>query len=547
MEPTAAPPTDPGPGPAANEAPATPPPGRGDGQAPLWRTIGALLLALVLVVGAVWIVPKLAGSASGSAAQTAEPSAAAALASGGIQPILTPAPTPDLSLPPASGGPDVSLPPGRTLGSAGAIAVVGNDGSLSLVDTHGGTVVLAPAGDATYAFPAWSPDGGRLAAIRYDATGTAILVFDAAKAIRGQAVEPVVIFRSGSIGPFYASWTPDGKEVSFLADEADALSLRLAPADGSAPLDGTGPGAKIRTGNPFYFDWIDNDRLLAHVGSGPDAFLGEIGRDGTPTGPSVKSPGDFRPAIVSRDGTHIGYVRAAASSEPASVVVAARDGSNQHSMPVFGTAGIVFDPKGSTMASIGPAKDDGSAFTIPIGPLRLIDADTGKIRTLLDGNVVSFWWSPDGRTIAALRVQPIAGEKASPGPAASAPTSPSASQSPAPTESASPGASGAASSSPGASSSPAPSQPPSEVRLVFVDVRSGGIRSQPVVEPGQLFIDQFLTYFDQYALSHQLWSPDSSSILIPVVDPGGTTHISALSPNGDPALTFDGAIAFWSP
>jgi len=80
-----------------------------------------------------------------------------------------------------------------------------------------------------------------------------------------------------------------------------------------------------------------------------------------------------------------------------------------------------------------------------------------------------------------------------------------------------------------------------------VGVRSRDIPSQPVVEPGQVFIDQFLTYFDQYALSHQLWSPDSSSILIPVADADGSTHISVQSPKGEPALKFDGTIAFWSP
>ena len=48
-----------------------------------------------------------------------------------------------------------------------------------------------------------------------------------------------------------------------LTTEADILSLRLAPADGSAPVDGTGDGAVVREGNPFYFDWLAGDRLFA--------------------------------------------------------------------------------------------------------------------------------------------------------------------------------------------------------------------------------------------------------------------------------------------
>ena len=487
--------------------------------------MGAVLLAIVLVVGAVWIVPNLVG-APGTAHGAGSPNpstVAAGDATSAVPSLLTPVPTPQLSLPPAAAGPSLTLPAGRTLGRTGAIADVGADGSLSLISTDGRTVVLAPPGDAAFGFPAWSPDGSHVAAIRDDTFGAAILVFDARRALAGAPVEPTLIFRSAGIAPFYSSWTPDGRQVSFLADEADALSLRIAPADGSAPLDGTGPGAKIRTGSPLYFDWIDNGHLLAHVGTGPGAFLGEIGLDGAPAGPTLASPGDFRSPIVSHEGSRLAYVRAAATG-PAEVVVASPDGSSAHEMSVFGPAGLAFDPGGTTVAAIAPIAT-GSTYSIPIGPLRLLDAGTGAVRTLLDGNVVSFWWSPDGRTIAALRVQPVA---AAPTGSAAAVPAPSA------VESASP-----------AGASPAPSA--TEVRLVFVDVATGRIRSQPIVNPGQVFIDQFLTYFDQYALSHRIWSPDSSSVLMPLADADGTTRMAALFANGDPAIRFDGSIAFWSP
>jgi TolB protein len=504
-------------------------------RAPWWRTIGILAIAVIVVAAAVWIVPNLVGQQTSPAPSTgASAVALGASPSPASQPVATPAPTAILSLPPAAAGPNASLPAGRTLASAGAVAVVGNDGSLSLVDVRGHTIVLAPAGEATFAFPAWSPDGSRLAAIRVDASGTAILIFDARAALKGEAVQPKTIFRSAVIHPFYAAWTPDGQRVSFLADEPDVLSLRLAPADGSAPLDGSAPGSKLRSGNPLYFDWIGNDRILAHVGTGADAFLGEIGLDGSPVGPELAAPGDFRSAVANGDGTLISYVMAAASG-PAAVVVSGRDGSNAHRMPVFGTAGMTFNPAGDTVASIGAAAAGGPAFTIPLGPVRLLDAARGTVRTVLDGNVASFWWSPDGKTIAAIRVQPIAataGASAAPSPSGANPT-----RSPAGT-SASPSSGGP---------TPAPSQPPSEVRLLFVDVASGTIQSQSVVEPGRLFIDQFMTYFDQYALSHQLWAPDSSAILLPVADAAGTTTISVVPRNGDKPLTLNGAIAFWSP
>ena len=96
-------------------------------------------------------------------------------------------------------------------------------------------------------------------------------------------------------------------------------------------------------------------------------------------------------------------------------------------------------------------------------------------------------------------------------------------------------------------SPPLPAPAASEVRLVFVDVASGSIRSDPVVHPGSRFVDTFLAYFDQYALSHRVWAPDSSSMLLPEIDQGGTTLVTVRFPDGRRPLAFPGEIGFWSP
>jgi dipeptidyl aminopeptidase/acylaminoacyl peptidase len=396
------------------------------------------------------------------------------------------------------------------LATAGSIVVLGADGSLSLVDAAGRSVLLASPGDGPFFLPAWSPDGSQITAVRFGQGARAIQVFDAASVAAGRPPEPTTIFQSSTVSAFYLSWAPGGERVSFLSDEAGTLSLRLAPADGRAPLDGSGPGATIGRGSPFYFDWIDDDRLLAHVGLGPQALLGEIGLDGAPVGQAVESPGDFRSAVVSPDRTLIAYVRTGGDEMP-EVVVAARDGSREDTTPAFGMTALAFDPTGDRVAWIGPGEPGDSSFGIPIGPLRLIDAGTGDTRTLLDGSVASFWWSPDGRTIAALRVQPVDG----------------------PTSAASP--------------LPSPRAPQQEIRLLFVDVTSGEIGAQAVVDPGSLFVDQVLAYFDQYTLSHRLWAPDSSSILFPVDTADGTTRVAVMYRNGDPPATIEGVVGFWSP
>ena len=65
-------------------------------------------------------------------------------------------------------------------------------------------------------------------------------------------------------------------------------------------------------------------------------------------------------------------------------------------LDVFGGAAIDFGPTGSELAFIAPAQQ-GRAVNLPIGPLRLLDASTGDVRTILDGPVVAFYWAPNGR------------------------------------------------------------------------------------------------------------------------------------------------------
>ena len=370
-----------------------------------------------------------------------------------------------------------------------------------------------------YGFPTWSPDGRRIAATLTAANEISILVIDAQRAEQGLAVTPTTIFHSTSVAPFYLFWTPDGRDVSFLASEGDILTLRTAASDGTGALTGAGEGTVVRTGNPFYFDWIARDRLVAHIGTGSTAFLGEIGRDGKPTGPSVPTPGTFRAPVASRNGQSIAFVRGG-DSTPAEVVVSGHDGANEHSMPVFGPASVDFDPSGRMLASLGPTQPVSTDIQIPLGPVRLMDVATGRVRSLLDGTVVSFWWSPDGKTIAALRIQPAT--------------------------TAEPGSSPEPSIIPTAAS-PSPSVPANEVRLVFVDVASGNIESQQLVSPASRFVDQLLTYFDQYALSSQIWSPDSTSILLPETDADGSTHVAVRFVDGRPPIAIPGDIAFWSP
>ena len=406
----------------------------------------------------------------------------------------------------------------------GAIAAVGADGSLAVVGADGATRTLSNAGTIAVAFPAWSPDGTRLAASLASAGSGQISVFRLGSAGGSDAAAPpAVVYRSADHPAFYLSWTRDSQNVSFLANDGDLVALGVAADEGGQPVTELGPGSLVRRGAPLYFDWVDRERLLLHVGTGTDAFLGEVGRDGIETGDTIERPGDFRSAEVSVDRRFLAWVRS--GPEHGDVIVASRDGASEHALPVFGSTALGFAPDENVVATIGADSPGQADLAFPLGPLRVIDASSGAARTLLDGSVVAFFWAPDGGTIAALRLQPPGG-----------PTAVAPARLFGLTSAAGPVAAG--------SPSPAPSEP----HLLFVDVATGRIRSDRAVQPGGRFVSEYLPYFDQYGLSHRLWAPDGSAFLMPLARPTGATDVEALAPDGGPAaFTLTAEMAFWTP
>jgi TolB protein len=392
--------------------------------------------------------------------------------------------------------------------SSGLIAVVDDSGALVTLDEQGGSRVSYPAPGVVFGFPAWSPDGSRIAVVGQGATDAGIYVFTVNRAT-GVGGEPTVVYQSPDRQPFYLYWTPDSRHVSFLTNEPGGIALRVAPIDGGAPLDGNDKGSIIRRGAPLYFEWVDTDRLLLHVGGGSDAFVGQVGLDGTTVGSPVVATGNFRLASLSHDGHYLAYSGSDTAS-PGDIVVETADGSASQRLKAFGPAAMLFDPTGDTLATNAADKPVTDALPIPRGPLRLLDPSSGAARTLLDGPVVAFFWAPDGRTIAALRVvTPGQGPAAVVGGATLA-----AARISEPQADGTAAAVGAA------------------VGLSFVDVSTGAVSAERVVLLADDFVGQLLPYFDQYALSHPLWSPDGASILLPLVDSSGGDHVAVVPADG---------------
>jgi TolB protein len=408
---------------------------------------------------------------------------------------------------------------GASLAGLPRLAVVGADARLVTMDATGGSVTPLARPGIKFSFPAWSPDGSRIAVIGTTDQDSGIYVFPVGSRASAPS-DPVVIYHSAASPPFYLYWSPDGRRVGFLTTEPAGLALRVAPADASAPA------TVVRTGSPLYWAWSGPDRLLVHSGSGgADAFFGEIEADGTAPEPVASANGEFRAPALSADAGFHGY-SSLATATPEQVIVESADHTIRHGVGVYGISALDFAPLGAELAFIAPGAV-GPALDIPVGPLRLIEGATGAVRTLLPDGVVAFFWSPDGSTIAALQLVPPGSDQVA-------------------------GAGGIvlarSTGVPSRAATLAAAPPGTALRLAFVTVATGALISQRIVRLSDVFTQQVLPFFDQYALSHRIWSPDGAAVVVPVVSDDGAVHLTTVRADGtDTRVVTDGAMAFWRP
>ncbi len=436
-----------------------------------------------------------------------------------VEPTVVRSPPPGADATSSPPGADAPSTPARSRSPAaalpGRIAVVGTDGRLVTVAADGSDQrVLTPAG-VRVSFPAWAPDGERLAALASNGTtGELYILEDGEPALA--ADPPVPLYSSADRGPFYLYWAPDGRSVAFLAPEPPELALHVVGVEREAP------SRIVARGQPLYWDWLDGgDRLLVHAGTGPDAQLGPVERDGDATEPRIAQPGLFQAPGVSPDGRYWAY-GVFGEGGPDRLVIEDRQSGARQAAAHRGVAALAWSPTTDTVAYLSPERQI-DAF---LGPLRLLDARTGEGRLLADETVFGFFWSPDGQSIAYF----AAPGQSDPGPVARSSTGLLAAWPPS-----------------GHAIMPVAQEGPLGIDLVVVKVDDGEPTLRHTFRPPSVFLEQFLPFFDQYARSHSIWSPDSSALVLPTLDEAGGAHIEVIpSDGGQPTVVAEGEMAFWS-
>lgn len=307
----------------------------------------------------------------------------------------------------------------------------------------------------------------------------------------------------------YAYWSPrdcEGSDVcrdlALLISRGNSLAVELIHVTSIETSSRT-----IGTGAPFYYSWSpDGSRMLLQRNNRRfdvlDVDQGELQRlDQTPG--FIQAPW-WSPVD---DRLLIGVQNADGGSTDLAVLANEELTIFQEELP--GPVSYSWSPDGNQFAFR-------AIFEDAIGSLIVMDSLTGEVvaQTSAD-EVLAFFWSPDSKHIAYLTF-----------------TEPS----------------GSFSASRAIQISNQAQQQEIELSWSVLDVESGTIRRYSSFLPTEEMV-YIISFFDQFAQSHRIWSPDSSHIVFSEFDGDRNPIINVLDMTRADTVPFyvaDGVIGIWS-
>lgn len=398
------------------------------------------------------------------------------------------------------------------------IAYVNPEGHLCLIAPVGGTLIVLDVTSRKFQFPAWSPDGTCLAAMSMmpNNSGIFALPIHSSGLIDEDELRPLYVNHIQR--PFYLYWSPDNKTISFVASHPQGLGLHL--------IARTGRDHRLLTiGQPCFWDWTpEGEELLVHTGgSGQVSRLTFINARSADRDEMLSKPGFFQSPGVAPSGRFWAFATLDQNGET-QVVVAERTDMARVTVSHHGAVALSWSPVQDVLAFMSPTEPARHFY----GALQLLDVHTGQFRTLIDDTVLAFFWSPNGRYIAYFTLA-----------AAIAPgTTPSRTE------------------RNGTHTNgykplfPTLSRFVREDELILnvwvVHVSSGERRLLTAFQPVEEFISPFLAFFDQYALSHRIWSPTSDALVLSAIVDDRKEVILVTLDSEHPQPIAEGSMACWS-
>jgi TolB protein len=354
---------------------------------------------------------------------------------------------------------------------------------VSAPDGTGQRPITVNGFQALHQQPVWSPDGSRLAFVESTADGSFVVVVERdAEAKRLPAAS----------APFYLQWDDAGSRIAVLRNDPDTVfAVDVASVTGPEGFATVGGGA------PLYVDWEPaQGRLAVHASNaevGVSDGQGAAAALEVDTGPysvphwtlggisHIATVGDeFQLRLVEPGGSAVALVSMASTTQ----IVASPTGRR---LAVY-VPPVGEQPRGLGVAEPAVPIVEWSSFVV-------VDVATGEITDVAEGELLAFFWSPDGSKILFFDLD-LDGR----GPS-----------------------------------------------WKVWDAVAGEVSAYPSLRLGDQFVEQILPFFEQYALSMQLWAPDSSAFAYPAQVGGGAAIFVQDLDGGAPQLVSDGTWVSWSP
>ncbi len=294
--------------------------------------------------------------------------------------------------------------------------------------------------------------------------------------------------------PHYSCWSPDGSKLAFIAQTVQGLSLFI--------WDHASGGSPIHLldGGPMYFSWSPNsDELFVHSFTGH--YLVRMSSDAPPD----QFPGlstQYMSPSWDKTRRRISFFLDADQGRQRLVTIDLEDQAVKVQTEISGIAAAAWRPRAPQLG-LARSMIGSSGF---YSGLYIIDCDTQEERQIVEDPVLAFYWSHDGSRVAYVT------------------------------------------SSEGAEGS---------LRIGVVSVDDGSLVYLPDFRPSQEQLTHFM-FFDQYAQSLPLWSPDDSSLLLfgelgyheerAPLSSGDTIRAIVLDPEGvvEPQEVAGGFIGCWA-
>ena len=345
------------------------------------------------------------------------------------------------------------------------IAYVGLDGQIRTVNPDGsGDLRISPQ-EGIFTWPTWSPDGQEVAfsgVIGVDGGQRQYNLYSL-NTMTGQSSEihlgePGATRLVAQGAPHYILWSPDSTHLAFIGTTASGLRLYVDDLG-----DDIGPKPAL-DGSPLWLDWSPDSRFIL-VHRGPDHFLLDSAL-GIPTLLDIPAAGldvGYNVPVWRPLGDTITFV-GGDTSQGYTLYTSGRDALNPRPVAeVPQGAAFSWSPDGQVLAVASP---NTVGYYQPLGlrvfsRVSLYSAEGSKRSVEITENVVAFFWSPDSTKLAYVTFTDV----------------------------------------------------PGVLRWKVVTIADGTRWRVMDFLPslGHLTVLQF---FDQYARSHSVWSPDSTSLVI---------------------------------